>query len=70
MITPAANDRAKQVAQGIIDQDVDVLLPVGGPIYQSAAEAIRAAEPTPSRNQCRERGHVCARRGAVAPGLA
>jgi len=37
----AANDRAKQVAQGIIDQDVDVLLPVGGPIYQSAAEAIR-----------------------------
>lgn len=37
----AANDTAKQVAQGIIDQDVDVLLPVGGPIYQSAAEAIR-----------------------------
>ncbi len=37
----AANDKAKQVAQGIIDQDVDVLLPVGGPIYQSAAEAIR-----------------------------
>lgn len=37
----AANDTAKQVAQGIIDQDVDVLLPVGGPIYQSAAQAIR-----------------------------
>ncbi len=37
----AANDTAKQMAQGIIDQDVDVLLPVGGPIYQSAAEAIR-----------------------------
>ena len=37
----AANDKAKQVAQGIIDQGVDVLLPVGGPIYQSAAEAIR-----------------------------
>lgn len=37
----AANDVAKQLAQGIIDQDVDVLLPVGGPIYQSAAQAIR-----------------------------
>lgn len=37
----AANDTAKQMAQGIIDQGVDVLLPVGGPIYQSAAEAIR-----------------------------
>ena len=28
-------------AQGLIDQNVDVLLPVGGPIYQSAAAAIR-----------------------------
>ncbi len=37
----AANDKAKQVAQGIIDQGADVLLPVGGPIYQSAAQAIR-----------------------------
>lgn len=37
----AANDTAKQMAQGLIDQDADVLLPVGGPIYQSAAEAIR-----------------------------
>lgn len=37
----AANDVAKQMAQGLIDQDADVLLPVGGPIYQSAAEAIR-----------------------------
>lgn len=37
----AANDTAKQTAQGLLDQDVDVLLPVGGPIYQSAAEAIR-----------------------------
>lgn len=36
-----ANDRAKQVAQGLIDQGADVLLPVGGPIYKSAAEAIR-----------------------------
>src|SRR5690606_37616021 len=30
----AANDKAKQVAQSLIDQDADVLLPVGGPIYQ------------------------------------
>jgi basic membrane protein A len=35
-----ANDTARQLAQGIIDQNVDVLLPVGGPIYQSAAAAI------------------------------
>ncbi|UZN04411.1 BMP family lipoprotein [Cellulomonas sp. S1-8] len=36
----AANDQAKQVAAGIIDQGVDVILPVGGPIYQSAMDAI------------------------------
>jgi basic membrane protein A len=36
----AANDEAKGVAAGIIDQGVDVLLPVGGPIYQSAMDAI------------------------------
>jgi basic membrane protein A and related proteins len=36
----AANDKAKQVAAGIIDQGVDVILPVGGPIYQSAMDAI------------------------------
>ncbi len=36
----AANDTAKQTAQGILDQGVDVILPVGGPIYQSAAAAI------------------------------
>lgn len=36
----AANDTAKQTAVGILDQGVDVLLPVGGPIYQSAAAAI------------------------------
>jgi basic membrane protein A len=36
----AANDGAKQTAQGILDQGVDVVLPVGGPIYQSAAAAI------------------------------
>jgi basic membrane protein A len=35
-----ANDTAKQTAQGVLDQGVDVILPVGGPIYQSAAEAI------------------------------
>jgi basic membrane protein A len=35
-----ANDTAKGVAAGIIDQGVDVLLPVGGPIYQSAMDAI------------------------------
>ncbi|WP_087510134.1 BMP family lipoprotein [Cellulomonas iranensis] len=35
-----ANDTAKQVAAGIIDQGVDVILPVGGPIYQSAMDAI------------------------------
>ena len=35
-----ANDTAKSVAAGIIDQGVDVLLPVGGPIYQSAMDAI------------------------------
>jgi basic membrane protein A len=38
-----ANDTARQTAQAIIDQNVDVLLPVGGPIYQSAAVAIRDA---------------------------
>jgi basic membrane protein A len=35
-----ANDTAKGVAAGIIDQGVDVLLPVGGPVYQSAMDAI------------------------------
>jgi basic membrane protein A len=38
-----ANDNARATAQGLIDQNVDVLLPVGGPIYQSAAVAIRDA---------------------------
>ncbi|MCR6689222.1 BMP family ABC transporter substrate-binding protein [Cellulomonas sp.] len=36
----AANDKAKEIAAGIIDQGVDVILPVGGPIYQSAMDAI------------------------------
>ncbi|WP_141917531.1 BMP family lipoprotein [Klugiella xanthotipulae] len=35
-----ANEKAKSLAQGLLDQDVDVIMPVGGPIYQSAAEAI------------------------------
>lgn len=35
-----ANDAAKTVAQNFIDQGADVLLPVGGPIYQSALAAI------------------------------
>jgi len=36
-----AGTDSRNAAQNLIDQDVDVLLPVGGPIYQSAAEAIR-----------------------------
>lgn len=35
-----ANDVARQTAQNFIDQNADVLLPVGGPIYQSALAAI------------------------------
>jgi basic membrane protein A len=35
-----ANDTARQIAQGLIDQNADIILPVGGPIYQSAASAI------------------------------
>lgn len=37
----AANEVAKNTAQGLIDQNADVVFPVGGPIYQSAAQAIR-----------------------------
>ncbi|WP_221625371.1 BMP family lipoprotein [Homoserinimonas aerilata] len=37
----SAGTEAQNIAQGLIDQNVDVLLPVGGPIYQSAAAAIR-----------------------------
>jgi len=36
-----ANDDSKQAMQTALDQGIDVLLPVGGPIYQSAAQAIR-----------------------------
>ena len=38
-----ANATAQTMAQGIIDQGVDVILPVGGPIYQSAQAAIATA---------------------------
>jgi basic membrane protein A len=36
-----AGIEAKTAAQGLLDQGADVVLPVGGPIYQSAAEAMR-----------------------------
>jgi basic membrane protein A len=35
-----ANDKAKSTAQNLIDQGVDMILPVGGPIFQSAGAAI------------------------------
>ncbi|PJJ61784.1 BMP family lipoprotein [Compostimonas suwonensis] len=37
----AAGVESKSAAQTLIDQGADVLMPVGGPIYQSAIEAIR-----------------------------
>jgi basic membrane protein A len=36
-----ANNKAKSVAQGLIDANADVILPVGGPIFQSAGAAIQ-----------------------------
>ncbi|GAA1545229.1 basic membrane protein A [Microbacterium ginsengiterrae] len=36
-----AGPEAKSTAENIINQGVDVLLPVGGPIYQSALQAIK-----------------------------
>ncbi len=36
-----AGVQAKTVAQGILDQGADVVLPVGGPIFESAGAAIR-----------------------------
>lgn len=36
-----ANDVAKQTADALIQQNVDVLLPVGGPIFLSALEAVK-----------------------------
>jgi basic membrane protein A len=38
-----ANNVATQTAKRLIDQDVDVILPVGGPIYQGALTAIADA---------------------------
>ncbi|WP_231496097.1 BMP family lipoprotein [Nocardioides sp. URHA0032] len=35
-----ANEKATNTAKQIIDQDADVILPVGGPIYQGAVTAI------------------------------
>ena len=35
-----ANEAATNTARQILDQDVDVILPVGGPIYQGAIKAI------------------------------
>lgn len=37
----AAGTEAKAAAQGLIDQNADVILPVGGPIFLSAGQAIR-----------------------------
>ncbi|MGV8876426.1 MAG: BMP family lipoprotein [Rhodoglobus sp.] len=37
----AAGTDSRSAAQNLIDQGADVLLPVGGPIFQSAVEAIR-----------------------------
>jgi basic membrane protein A and related proteins len=36
-----AGTAAKQSAQTLLDANADVIMPVGGPIYQSAAEAIK-----------------------------
>jgi basic membrane protein A and related proteins len=38
-----ANETATNTARQLIDQDVDVILPVGGPIYQGALTAIQAS---------------------------
>jgi basic membrane protein A and related proteins len=39
-----AGTDALAVAQGLLEQNADVIMPVGGPIYQSAAQAIRTAD--------------------------
>ena len=36
------NTKAKQITEGFLAQGADVILPVGGPLYQGGAEAIRA----------------------------
>ena len=35
--------RAQQITEGLLSQNADVILPVGGPLYQGGAEAIRAS---------------------------
>lgn len=35
--------RAQQITEGFLAQGADVILPVGGPLYQGGAEAVRAA---------------------------
>jgi basic membrane protein A len=42
----AAGTEAKAAAQAEIDQNADVIFPVGGPIYQSAAQAIKDSGKT------------------------
>lgn len=37
------NNKAKTIAEGFIGQGADVILPVGGPLYQGAAEAVKDA---------------------------
>lgn len=39
-----ANQDAKTTATNILDQGVDVIFPVGGPIYQSALQAIKESD--------------------------
>ena len=51
----AANQDAINAAQGLVDQGVDVLLPVGGPIYQSAASVIRDSGSRDRTPRCRRR---------------
>lgn len=36
------NTKARQITEGFLAQGADIILPVGGPLYQGAAEAIRA----------------------------
>ncbi|WP_087002060.1 BMP family protein [Gulosibacter sp. 10] len=38
------NTKALQITEGFLAQGADVILPVGGPLYQGAAEAIRNAQ--------------------------
>lgn len=42
----SSQDKAKQIAEGFLAQGADLILPVGGPLYQGAVEAIRDANST------------------------